>query len=116
MQLEGYENINFEISPKLKAKGESLKHLLIQFARPMTSGEIEGKLHLTGVQVRAIVSYLRFIERQPIGSDQRGYFWCTSREQLDTTIKHMEERGIKDLAVASALKKIFANPQQERLL
>lgn len=116
MQLEGYENINFEISPKLKAKGESLKHLLIQFARPMTSSEIEVKLHLSGVQVRAIVSYLRVVHKQPIGSDQRGYFWCTSREQLDTTIKHMEERGIKDLTVASALKKIFPNPQQERLL
>ncbi|MGB5107535.1 MAG: hypothetical protein WBP42_12575 [Candidatus Zixiibacteriota bacterium] len=93
-----------------------MKHLLIQFARPMTSRELELTLAITGVQVRAIVSYLRVVQHYPIGSDQRGYFWCTSREQLETTIKHMEERGIKDLTVASALKKIFPNPQQERLL
>ena len=116
MQLDGYEEINFEISAKLKSKGESLRHLLIQFARPMTSGEIEDKLGISGVQVRSIVSYLRVVTHEPIGSDQRGYFWTTSREQLETTIKHMEERGIKDLQVAAALKKIFPNPQQERLL
>jgi hypothetical protein len=116
VRLEGYDQLNFAITPALKVKAESLKHLLQRYGRAMNSREIEEQVQISGVQVRAIVSHLRVVERQPIGSDQRGYFWARSREELKTTIEHMKQRGIKDLTVASALEKIFPPPEQERLL
>lgn len=116
MRLDGFENINFEITPALKVKAKGLKHLLQRYTRAVTSAEIEQTLQIGGAQVRAIVSYLRVKEHQPIGSDQHGYFWARTRAELQTTIAHMKQRGIKDLTVASALEDIYPPPEQGQLL
>jgi len=47
---------------------------------------------LSGQEVRAMVNYLRREWKYPIGSGVKGYFWCKSKEALQPTMDHLEDR------------------------
>lgn len=58
---------------------------------PVTSKKIETALSITGATVRDVVRTLR-LSGLPVGSDGKGYYWCTSHEQLDPTLDHLRSR------------------------
>jgi len=58
---------------------------------PVKSKKIEDALHLTGPEIRALVSYLR-VQGEPIGSDNRGYYWCRDAADLEKTKQHIQAR------------------------
>jgi len=116
MNLTGFENVNFEIPFSLRCRGQELTDLLKGRNRPLVSQEIERQLGICGAELRSLVSYLRVVEKQPIASGGKGYSWARDHRELQTTIHHMKERGVKDLQVAAALESIYAHETQERLL
>lgn len=58
---------------------------------PVKSGEIEKAMDLSGSAVRDVVRGLR-LALFPVGSDKRGYYWCTSSDQLEPTLEHLRSR------------------------
>ena len=126
MNLTGYEDMAFDVtvSDKLLAKAYELIWNLRMYASensPLQSCRLEINLKITGVQLRALISYLRikgtpqFPHGVPIASGSTGYWLASDRASLASTVAHMRERGLKDLAVAYALEKIYPPPEQESL-
>jgi hypothetical protein len=63
---------------------------------PLLSPEIETHFltynqKLIGSEIRAMVNYLRR-NKSPIGSNAGGYFLAVSRQELDFTVNHLQER------------------------
>lgn len=78
---------------------------------PVLSAEVERGLKISGVTVRAMVSHLR-VQRQPVASSGKGYFWARSRVELQETIDHLKARVTRMNRVISALEQCFANDNQ----
>jgi hypothetical protein len=92
-----------------KKAGKFLEFLLLEFYKhdldhPITSRSIKTMTHrvnregpyrettgLSGVEVRAIVHFLRE-EGYPIGSRGSGYYWCRSEEDKQVTLDHLRQR------------------------
>jgi hypothetical protein len=118
MNLTSFENVNFTLSDKLKATASQLLWWLHTYSRadkPILSRVLESQFHVAGPEIRAMVDYLILVERKPIGSGGKGYFLARNRDEIVTSIAHREQRGIKNLTVASALKEIFPVEAQESL-
>ena len=87
---------------------------------PVRSKQIEEATGLSGPDVRAIVRSLR-LAGYPIGSDETGYYWCVTPEDLDSTRGHIQSRKRILEAVDNALAQTQARlrchrPHQERML
>ena len=118
MNLTSFDNVNFAISDKLKATASQLLWWLHTYSRadkPILSRELESQFHVAGPEIRAMVDYLILVERKPIASGGKGYFLARNRDEIAGSIAHREQRGIKNLTVASALKGIFPVEAQESL-
>lgn len=88
-----FDDVNTDITPELEKKVPAFLKLIREhtFEMPIKSKKIEIELGLKGIEVRAIVRYLRRYDYQ-IGSGQKGYFWIQTKEELEKTIKHLSER------------------------
>lgn len=102
-----FDNINTDITPELEKKVPSFLKLIKSYTleTPIKSRKIEGVLNIKGIEVRAIVRYLRRYDYQ-IGSSQKGYFWIQSKSELEKTIKHLSERRDSLQATILELNKI----------
>ena len=58
---------------------------------PVKSTAIEKAMDLSGPAVRDVVRGLR-LGLFPIGSDQRGYYWCRRPDELEPTLEHLRAR------------------------
>ena len=102
-----FDNINTDITPELEKKVPSFLKLIksYTFETPVKSRKIEGVLNIKGIEVRAIVRYLRRYDYQ-IGSSQKGYFWISNKSELDKTIEHLTQRKVSLENTINELKKI----------
>jgi len=93
MSLTGFENIGTDISEALeKLSGDFIKSIQkYGIDNPVTSDKIEAGLEITGVEVRALVRYLRRLG-YPVGSNSRGYFWIKDEKELNRALRHLIER------------------------
>ena len=87
---------------------------------PKTAGDlssiIEGiGLRAEGPEIRAMVNYLR-CNRHPIASTVSGYFWATSREELNSTVMHMMDRISGIQHAVTGLEKAFPVGGQRELI
>jgi biotin operon repressor len=86
--------------------GAMIRELLREHAPyhlPMKSKAIEARLIVSGISVRKAVAELR-LEGYPIGSDNRGYYYCDEPEQLDATVIHLHGRIRAEEQVLDAVK------------
>ncbi len=103
MSLDGYKRDHAGMTATtrkhIKPFLERMKSTYRGAGHKVKSKQIEAGLGITGVQVRAIVSYLRCgdpdsgIEPEPICSDGGGYWYAANSEELVGTVRHMMERS-----------------------
>ena len=72
--------------------------------QPKKSKDIEQALGISGVTVRAAVSYLRE-KGEPIGSGSGGYYYDPHWKEMPNTIAHLRQRATRMETVAKALEK-----------
>lgn len=83
--------------------------------KPISSKSIERTFDIAGSKIRLIVQRLRRLKR-PIGSNQGGYFWAETPEQLDSTIKHMEQRRDSIMITLKYMRRVrFSNKNQVQI-
>lgn len=70
---------------------EYLKRYHVGEQNAVTSREIEMAFAITGVEVRALVNQLRR-SGMPIASSNRGYYYAANRQEVLSTINHMQRR------------------------
>ena len=76
------------------------------YDNPVASKYLEEATNLPGPAIRSAIRELRN-SGEPIGSDDRGYYYCHSREELQRTIDHLRSR-VESLSVTyHSLAKIF---------
>ena len=105
--------------PSLSKKAESkLEWLEIELkarhplGKELSASRIKHWKGLQRVEVRAMVHRLR-VDGFPIGSNSKGYFWAYSPEDLETTIKHLEQRENSIFEVRNILLKTFRSMKKE---
>lgn len=88
----------FESLPSLSKRAKSkLVWLRIELevrhplGKELTASRIKHWKGLSGTETRALCHYLR-VNGVPIGSNNKGYFYAHSPEELESTIKHMGQR------------------------
>ena len=75
--------------------------------QPKKSKDIEQALGISGVTVRAAVSYLRE-QGEPIGSGAGGYYYDPNWTEMPNTIAHLRQRATRMETVAKALEQAMA--------
>ena len=100
--LTGFDKIKTGLTSRAAANLRAV-HAEIQNDGPVKSAVLERHHAVTGVEVRAIVSFLR-AKGYLVCSNQRGYFIPKTRDELDETIHHLEQRARSLLATAEAMK------------
>jgi len=65
------------------------------FNNPIPSRQLELRFNISDREVRQIVNGMR-CKTLPIGSDARGYYWCSKQGELVPTIKRLSN-SIKSL-------------------
>lgn len=120
MTLTLFENIENDITPELEKKTEVFISCLKKYTlnNPVSSKRIEAGLKISGVAVRSLVRYCRRMEF-PVGSCGRGYFYIHNSEELEKTIKHLNERQQSLQKTILEMQKIRLyikqNPQQRAI-
>lgn len=112
MGLSGFENIDDvgNLSNKLEKIFDRFiaKMRLNDRSNPAHSKTIEAALNISGTEVRTLVNYARRMN-YPIASNQKGYWWAKSFEELEDTLKHLEQRENAIKNVRMGLMKAFDN-------
>jgi len=107
--LTGFEQYNemvtkFERSKLFLGKFNEFIKIIKIHARsnPITSATIEQLLEIDGAQARKLTEHAR-AKGIRVGSGNKGYYYCKSREDTQDTISHLRERAHKLLWLASKL-------------
>lgn len=113
--LTGFENIEDagNLSPKLEKLFSRfiIKIKLNDKENPAHSKTIEAALNISGAEVRSLVNYARRMN-YPIASNQKGYWWAKNIEELEKTLKHLEQRENAIRSVRLGLMKSFENQKK----
>ena len=75
---------------------------------------LEDALDLRGVEVRAIVNFLRK-RGYPIGSSSKGYWYAKNMEEISDTIKHLYQRKTAIQSVINGLENSVFFAEQGKL-
>lgn len=113
------------LSPKLLPLAPRLASLLFRLrengtvtpACPITASRIKARMLDAGISVHnsevcAMVNHLRRAGH-PIASTGDGYFWAQTREELDSTVQHMQERIASMRDAVNGMLRSFQNSQTE---
>lgn len=110
MSLTSFENVPEvgNLSDRLKAMIPTFLKSIEKYTpdKPVLSSIIEEGLHISGAEVRSIVSALS-CAGVPIGSSGKGYYYCKTPVELDSTIKHLQERASKLARRIAGLQNAF---------
>ena len=105
--------VTFEFLPALSKKAESCLDWIdiklmahVTKENPITSQGLKLVKNISGPEVRAIIHHLRVVKNRPIASCGKGYFTAHSPEELDDTIKHLDQRINSIDEVKNALVKM----------
>ena len=118
MPLTGFPSVDTRCSEKLQKLAPDLV-VLLRLRGRVTSPVIEADLGISGVQVRALVSWMRCQGRRDIsriGSDGNGYWWATTREDIRPTIEHVEQRARKLYQVRDGMIRAFDDENGQGVL
>lgn len=94
MNLTGFENINSDLSERLKGKAQHLIDILRTSDGPVYAGVLAEALHEREADVRQLISWLR-LQLKEIASGGKGFAWAWWREDLLPTAAHLYQREIK---------------------
>lgn len=108
MSLSGFQNIETELSDKLKPLVDTVARCLRKYTidSPVKSAVIEKGLGIHGTDVRAIVQHLR-LQGVPVGSNGKGYYMARSKDEIETTVNHLRQRARVEYRTALALEESF---------
>lgn len=110
--LTGFENIEEigNLSPKLEKLFDRFiaKLRLNSKDNPAHSKNIETSFNISGAEVRSLVNYARRMN-YPIASNQKGYWWAKKLDELEETLKHLEQRENSIRNVRMGLLGAFEN-------
>jgi len=81
------------------------------FDSPVKSAALERAFRCKGGSIRDAIEELRR-GGKPIGSDQRGYYYAATKEELEPTLAHLERRAMSMLATIKQLRAIYAAESQ----
>lgn len=116
--LSGFTRYNeeiakFEASKLFQTKYDVFCVLLRCATRetPLLSREIEKELDIPGSAVRSLARHAR-LNGKPICSNQNGYFYATTREELQSTLEHLRQRASIMLEMASRMEAVFRTPTE----
>ena len=109
MSLAGFQNIETELSDKLKPLVDTVAHGLRKYTidSPVKSAQIEIGLKISGPELRAIVQHLR-LQGMPVGSNGKGYYMARSKDEIKTTVQHLRQRAKIENRTALALEESFS--------
>lgn len=84
---------------------------------PKTADEIVAELNLphdrTNVAIRNEIKSMRSNYGQLIGSSNEGFFLIKDEEDLNVTLRHLESRVTKTIAIIEKLRESFNNRDNE---
>ena len=72
----------------------------------VVSKEIERRFNIKGSEVRALVNELR-CQGVPICSNSKGYFYATNRDEVESTVNHLNSRIGKIVEARNGMKNIL---------
>lgn len=78
----------------------------------VVSKEIERRFRIKGSEVRALVNELR-CQGVPICSSSKGYFYATSRDEVESTVNHLNSRIGKMVEARDGMKNILNQFMEE---
>jgi hypothetical protein len=78
---------------------------------PVMSNVLEEQFSISGVDVRIIVGKLRD-EGEPIGSNERGYYFANSLSELKPATRHLKSRALKMLARVRNMERGFGGEKE----
>ena len=115
MSLTTFENMD-GLTKKAKGKlDEFLNRIqMVKKDGPVRSKIIEEALDLRGVEVRAMVNFLRK-RGYPIGSSSKGYWYAQNMDEISDTIKHLYQRKTSIQSVISGLENSVFFAEQGKL-
>lgn len=58
-----------------------------------------------GVKLRSVINYLRQNGSVPIGSNSKGYYVCTTAEEIDSNIRSLQQRANGIMIAADGLRR-----------
>lgn len=109
----------FEILPSLSKRAKSkIIWLEIELkahhplGKELSATRIKQWKGLSGTEVRGMVHRLR-LGGYPIGSNVKGYFWAFKWEELETTVRHLNQRINSIDEVRSILEKTLRLMKKE---
>ncbi len=94
MNLTGYENVNSDLSDRLKGKAQLLIDILRTSDKPIYAGVLADALHEREADTRQLISWLR-LQMKEIASGGKGFSWAWWREDLQSTRDHLYQREVK---------------------
>ena len=91
--LNGFENIPNDLNEKLVNLLEPVLEIISLYGAdsPLKSYVIEERFYITGPELRAVIRHLRRLG-YPLGSSSKGYYYIHTKDELDKTIEHLEQR------------------------
>jgi len=110
IDLPGFEDI--KLTPRINDIVVPILHKIAihGIGNPIRSIELETYFTQKGVHgtvsgpsVRKVISHARLCG-YPVGSCSKGYFWATTREEIQTTIDHLRGRAAAINAEADCLE------------
>ena len=115
MSLTTFEDMD-GLTKKAKSKLDEFLNRIQKVNKkgPVRSKIIEDALDLRGVEVRAIVNFLRK-RGYPIGSSSKGYWYAKNMEEISDTIKHLYQRKTAIQSVINGLENSVFFAEQGKL-
>jgi hypothetical protein len=114
LSLPGFDIKGY--TARARAKTADVLHDIEQYTRGrcIKSYKLERSHGLQGVEIRAIVSYLRQ-HCYAIGSSGGGYFMIKNLEEIEQTIEQLKGRAAKMLMAANGLERIAYRMREREL-
>lgn len=115
MALTTFENVDGLTKKAVDRIDEFLERIeRVGKDTPVKSRIIENRMDLRGVEVRAIVNFLRK-KGYPIGSSSKGYWFAKSKDEIEETLQHLHQRKSAIQSVINGLESSNYFKKQESL-